>query len=229
MGNYVEYLLSIPKSLYVSFRLCPCKYAWKIPILVRFNCVIKDLKGCIDIPKSVLSFGLVRVGFGCVGVFDKRNERSILEISGKIEVKGKAFWGTGSRICVAEGGCLTIDYGFSNTAKMTIICYNKISIGHDVLTSWETMIVDTDFHDVIDVRTEITYSQLKPVVIGDNVWIGMRSVILKGSIIPSGSIIGAMSLVNKEYKDENCLIAGNPASVKKRNVTRKSVFISQSC
>lgn len=50
------------------------------------------------------------------------------------------------------------------------------------------------------------------VTIGNNVFIGMNSVILKGVTIGSNVIIGAGSLVNKDIPD-NCVVAGNPARV----------------
>ena len=50
------------------------------------------------------------------------------------------------------------------------------------------------------------------VKIGNNVFIGMKSTILKGVHIGSNVIIGANSLVNKDIPD-NCVVAGNPAKV----------------
>lgn len=43
----IEKILSLPKSLYVSFRLCPLKDAIKIPILVRCNCKLLNLSGLV--------------------------------------------------------------------------------------------------------------------------------------------------------------------------------------
>lgn len=50
------------------------------------------------------------------------------------------------------------------------------------------------------------------VVIGNNVFIGMKSTILKGVHIGNNVIIGANSLVNKDIPD-NCVAAGNPCKV----------------
>lgn len=50
------------------------------------------------------------------------------------------------------------------------------------------------------------------VKIGNNVFIGMKSTILKGVHIGNNVIIGANSLVNKDVPD-NCVVAGNPARV----------------
>ena len=60
---------------------------------------------------------------------------------------------------------------------------------------------------------------IKPVVIGDDVWIGQRVVILPGIKIGSHSIIGAGSVVTKDV-DKYSVVAGNPARLIKQ---RKSV------
>jgi len=52
----------------------------------------------------------------------------------------------------------------------------------------------------------------KPVTIGDDVWIGTRSVILPGVNIGKGSIVGANSVVTKDVEDY-AIVAGNPAKV----------------
>ena len=39
----------------------------------------------------------------------------------------------------------------------------------------------------------------------------MRVMIFKGAVIPDGSVVGAGSLVNKKFEEENILIAGSPA------------------
>lgn len=48
--------------------------------------------------------------------------------------------------------------------------------------------------------------------IGNNVFIGMKTTILKGVHVGNNVIIGANSLVNKDVPN-NCVVAGNPARV----------------
>lgn len=50
------------------------------------------------------------------------------------------------------------------------------------------------------------------VKIGDNVFIGMHSTILKGVTIGDNVVIGANSLINKDVPD-NCVVVGNPQRV----------------
>lgn len=57
-----------------------------------------------------------------------------------------------------------------------------------------------------------------PVVIGEYTFIGTGSIILSNSSLPSFSVLGAGSVLNKKYDEENFLYAGNPARpIKKLN------------
>lgn len=215
-----EILLSLPKSLYVCLRLLPFSNAIKLPIMVRYNCKIVNLSGSVSFLHEKIKPGMLKIGFCRVGVIDKRYTRNMLEIRGKMILKGKAAFGNGSRISILKSGTLTVGNCFSNTAGLTVICGKEINIGNDVLISWDTLIMDTDFHETIDLKTKTVSAKSKSISIKDKVWIGTRSVILKGSVIPEGCIVGAMTLVNKQFEESNCLIAGNPAIIKKTGVSR---------
>ena len=62
----------------------------------------------------------------------------------------------------------------------------------------DVTITDSDWHDIYD-RTD--YVALpKEVIIEENVWIGEKSLILKGSKIGKNSIIGAGSVVRVKFQ-----------------------------
>ena len=88
-----------------------------------------------------------------------------------------------------------------------------ISIGNNVqITSGVTILTHGyDWAVVKGVYGEILGSSGE-VRIGNNVFIGMNSTILKGAKIGNNVIIGANSLVNKDIPD-NVVVAGNPAVV----------------
>tara|TARA_B100000963_G_C22417883_1_gene576296 strand:- start:137 stop:583 length:447 start_codon:yes stop_codon:yes gene_type:complete len=55
---------------------------------------------------------------------------------------------------------------------------------------------------------------IKSVYIGKNVFIGANSVILPGSYLGNGCYVGAGSVVSGRF-ERDCLVAGNPATVKR--------------
>lgn len=219
MNPTIEKILSIPKSLYVNFKLMPFREAIKMPIFVRYNCHIKALKGLISVNRGGVKTAMLQIGFGNVGVFDKTYQRSMLQIEGKIELNGKACFGHGSRICVTKNGTLTIGKNFVNTAMMTLICDETIIFGDNVTTSWNTLVMDTDWHAIKNTLTNEIRLCKKPIHIEDKVWLCTRSVVLKGSQISEGCIVGANAVVSGKFTTPNTLIAGNPAKEIKHNLT----------
>lgn len=220
MHKKLEMFLSLPKSLYVCLRLFTLREALKLPVLCRYNVKCISLKGKITVVGGVKPL-MVHIGFGSVGVFDKKYSRSILEINGTIHLDGlgKYSFGHGSKLCVGANAHLYVGEQFSNSAEMTIICMQEIHIGHHVTTSWNTLLMDTDFHATRNTLTGEKYPFHSPIFIGNNVWICTRAVVLKGSEIPNGCIVGANALITKKFDVENVIIAGNPASIKKEHIT----------
>lgn len=86
-----------------------------------------------------------------------------------------------------------------------------IEIGNDVTISNNVKFITHD-NSVIKMCNEYTdlFGKIK---IGDNCFIGYGSLIMPGVIIADNVIIGAGSVVTKSIKDNNVIIAGNPASI----------------
>lgn len=105
-----------------------------------------------------------------------------------------------------QGATLTIgnNCGFSGTR---IWAAKSITIGNNVRCGANTLITDTDAH-TNDSRAGMD----SPVIIEDNVWLGMNVMVLKGVHIGKGSIIGAGSIVTKNIPT-NVVAAGIPCKV----------------
>ena len=205
------------KTLYFNFKYFPFKVAIKFPILISKHVLLKQISGKIHFDCKP-TFGLVHIGFGEVGVFDVKNSRSIWEVYGTITFKGKASFGQGSKITVAKEGNLVIGDNFRITAESTIISYLEIIFGDNCLLSWEILIMDTDFHKINDENGQ-TINEPKSILIGNDVWIGCRALILKGVIIPNNVVIGAGSIVSKKLENENSIYAGSPVKLIKEQIT----------
>lgn len=105
------------------------------------------------------------------------------------------------------------DYvGMSSTS---IVCEKHIRIGDFVKIGGNVVIYDTDFHALDSelrksLESDMNNTNKKDVIIGDNVFLGAHSTILKGVQIGNNSIVGASSVVTKSIPD-NEIWGGNPA------------------
>lgn len=61
------------------------------------------------------------------------------------------------------------------------------------------------------------YVNAKPVSIGNHVWIGENSMVLKGVTIGDGAVVAAASVVTKDVPP-HCLVAGTPARVIRQDI-----------
>lgn len=126
--------------------------------------------------------------------------------SNLIGVKGKCMLSTHSetaQLIIGE------NCGFSGTV---LGAKEKIVIGRDVLCGANTLITDFDWHGVAPDQRRNYSGDSKEVLIGNNVFIGYGSVILKGVTIGDNSVIGANSVVTKSIP-ANVIAGGNPCKV----------------
>ena len=68
--------------------------------------------------------------------------------------------------------------------------------------------------------TSLLSTGYKQIAIGDNNWFAMKCIVLKGARTPNRCIVGAGAVLTKDCSSlpEHCLLAGNPASLKKTGV-----------
>ena len=115
----------------------------------------------------------------------------------------------GDRVVVnASKGQPTVINAFGGT---------EIKIGEDSLLSNNIEIHSTDYHGIYNSNGE-RINPDKSILIGSSVWIGLGVIVLKGTELPDGSIVGAGSIISRKFKEDNCIIAGNPATIIKRQV-----------
>lgn len=73
------------------------------------------------------------------------------------------------------------------------------------------------YEDITISILQLGVGPVKPVVIEDDVWIGIRVIILHGVKISKGSIVAAGSVVSKDV-DPYCIVGGNPAKILKKRI-----------
>lgn len=90
----------------------------------------------------------------------------------------------------------------------------QVSIGKNVMMGPDCMIFtqNHEFKDTDKPMCEQGFSGIRPVIIGDDVWIGARVIILPGVHVGEGSVIGAGSVVTKDIAPYS-VVGGNPAKL----------------
>ncbi|NDI99765.1 acyltransferase [Flavobacterium sp. LaA7.5] len=88
----------------------------------------------------------------------------------------------------------------------------EISIGKNTVIASGVNIIDSNGHILNSSDRTKGRDVPKAIHIGDNVWIGLNAIILKGTVIGSNSVVAAGSVVKGEFP-ANSVISGNPATV----------------
>lgn len=187
---------------------------FKLPVLISRNVRLKTLRGEVYV-KHPTPAG-VHIGFEGVSIFDWKNQKSIWDNCGSVSFEGKATLGQGIRI--ANKGKLYFGEGSRITANSSIVCYKSISFGKDSLVSWNCIFMDTDFHKIYDGQ-KMRVNEDREIIVGDCVWIGSESLILKGTQIAKDNVIAADTVLSGTKISENNVIAGSFGKILRRDIT----------
>lgn len=200
MGKIQKFFeTSVLKTIHFNLHYFGLK-GMHFPVLVSRNYSLTSLNGTVSLSK--LKTGCIRLGYSSVGIFDRRFDRGIWQCSGEVAFEGEASFGQGSKISVGVNGRLRVDAGFRNTAKGEFVCHEEMYLGSDSLVSWDTLFMDTDTHQIDNKPTSA------PVFLGDNVWVGCRCLVLKGAVVPDGSVLAAGTTVTRALAPERALFGG---------------------
>lgn len=125
----------------------------------------------------------------------------------------------GDNVNVETGACFTPDLKIGNNSGIGIHCElnGPVVIGNDVLMGPE-VIVYTQNHKFKDLDLPIRkqgYSEVQPVEIGDDVWLGRRCMVMPGVRIGRGCVVAAGAVVTKDVPPY-CVVGGIPARIIKK-------------
>jgi acetyltransferase-like isoleucine patch superfamily enzyme len=146
-------------------------------------------------PSAYLRGWLLRRSFtkgGIIAAMPGRPRPCVINRGGQILVENCSFF-PGVRLEVWKGARIVIGNGTYLNRNTEIIAQQEVRIGRDCKIAWDVIIMDTDVHG-LDGKPPVA----QPVVIGDDVWIGCRAIILKGARIGDHAVIGAGAIVTHD-------------------------------
>ncbi|MBC8767869.1 acyltransferase [Arenibacter sp. BSSL-BM3] len=142
-----------------------------------------------------------------------RGDHHQLIIGENVQFSGGSVWFEDEHCTIEIGNGTTIE-----SAHLAITEPNKkITIGEDCMFSSNIEFRTGDSHSILDNVTKKRINYAQNIKVGNHVWIGAHSIILKGIEIGDNSIIGTSSLVTKNIPS-NVIAGGLPAKVLKNNI-----------
>lgn len=152
MNAWLEKLISVPKTIYVNFKVFPFKEALKFRVSVSCRIRCQNLrKGCIEF---ISPSGKLNIGFSNGSFNMGRDYKGTVSFgkNGKLIIKDKAYLPAG--VLINCNGVINLGSNFESNVRLLISCEKKISIGDNPAIGWDVSIVDGDGHDIFLTGTD---------------------------------------------------------------------------
>ena len=197
------------------------RFIKKIRKKIRTKALLKHVT-CKDNSVYFASSATIKLLFG--------STPSDINLGHDVRIKG---------ILISEyGGKITMGDHCTIGKNSNIYSVENVSIGAYTAISRNVSISDNNNHPVNpedrkiirvtpdgSVERSWKYADHKPIIVGENCWIGEYSRICKGVTIGEGSIVAANAVVTKDVPPFS-IVAGNPARIVKENIDKtKRYFI----
>lgn len=209
-------------SIWFDLHFLPLKDALKIPVYISHNTRIigKINKNSIVLNCSVksrsISIGISEATFGLQG--DKYSYLMI-QPGGKIIFNGPCVFSRGCSFRIFEGAEIYVGKNVYFNQYSNISSHTKVHLGDDLLAGWNVNIRDSDGHRLFDIENpEGQTNNDEAVFIGNHVWLGSYTDILKGASISDDSITAYRACVCKKFDEKNVVLGGLPAKIIRRKV-----------
>ena len=209
-------------TLYFNYKYLPFDQAKLLPIVFYKHAYATILNG----GKIVLSDEMlarkckVYVGLPAYD-FEYQCEKTHLNIcGGTLNVNGKLEFRRGCIIDIRGEFLCGNDILFGPRCRIRI--HNSVILRDYIRIAHETQLFDSNFHYSEKVDAPGYYPISKPIIIGSYCWIGNRSTLSPGVILPDYTIVASNSLVNKDFSSlaKYSTIGGIPAKFLREGYTR---------
>ena len=133
----------------------------------------------------------------------KKETAVLVESNGTWNIHNGCILYAGSYVEICCGARLQTGY-FTINSGSVIVAVSRIKLGEDVMIARNVMIYDSDNHGIS--KNGKPLRTTKMVTVGDRVWIGTNSMVLKGVCIGNNTIIGAGTIVTKDIGDNTVVV-----------------------
>lgn len=128
------------------------------------------------------------------------DRKSTLNIGRKLKMHN------GAKIRARRGGKIQIGSNFGMSNGCVVTAYENIKIGNNVMLGPNVLIYDQDHDYKAQGGVAAMKFKTSPITIGDNVWIGANTLILRGSRIGDNCVIGGGSVIKGVYPSNSIIV-----------------------
>jgi acetyltransferase-like isoleucine patch superfamily enzyme len=212
-------IISLPHSIYFNLRYLPFKQAYKLPIILCKPKLL-NLKGTVILDSSNVYTGIIRLGFPLVSVYP--NKGIMWENQGGTVIfKGKCNIGNNSFISIGKKAEVTFGEDFLASSSLKLISTVAIEFGLKTRIGWNSLIMDTNFHPLFDLKTNTFKKASGPIKIGDYNWFGLECKVTHSVNTPERCVFGLNSIISRGSTFQSYSIhAGNPLRIVSTDVKR---------
>jgi acetyltransferase-like isoleucine patch superfamily enzyme len=139
---------------------------------------------------------------------------------GEIVFKGAITFGGNSSFSIGKYGRLEIGDSTGSIEGFKVVCYHHIQIQNNCRIGWDVLMMDTSFHPLKNMDGTYTGTGVAPIIIGHDSWISTRCLVCPGAAMAPHSVLAANSMLNKSFDESYVLLAGSPATIKRRGIYR---------
>ena len=143
------------------------------------------------------------VKFGSLPRIDSSTE---ISFQGKVKIGKRFNMRRFSTVRCRKNGTLIIGNYVSLGTNNTIVCLDEIKIGDNCEFGPNVAIFDHDHDFKTRDGLQLNKYNTSPISIGDNVWIGANSIILRGTTIGNNCVIAAGSIIKGNYPDNSIVV-----------------------
>ena len=205
---------------YFNLKMFPFSVAKKLPVIfygrIRFSNL--DGKFIIDAP---IKKGMI--GFGQHFEFPTTSKGTAeFFLQGTMVCKGNVQIGKDVCIKVFDDAYFEMGHMGCLGSDIRVICSNKIKLGNWTGIGYESQLVDTNSHPMMNAQTGEYYPISGTIEIGNYNAVSNRVSIMLNTKTPHNCVIASNTLCNKDYTGlgENILLGGIPAKKIKDNFKR---------
>ena len=182
----------------------------------------KYIKAVFCVPLAGLKYAILKIKNGnrFHAVFPAiMSPITEVTVEGKSELRvgRKLKMHNGAKIRVRKGGKLEIGKNFGMSNNCVVTAYDHITIGDDVMLGPNVLIYDQDHDYHAEGGVAAMEFKTSPIVIGNNVWIGANTLILRGTTIGDNCVIGGGAVVRGTFPANSVIIQKRTTEVLERH------------